>query len=199
MLRLRQAQAVACRYASSSATPAESVIELREYTLHPSGVKPFLDLSAEHAAMRARLNPGFRGCASTATLPSRACSALRPLSRRALRAASSCATPAGCSTASRTSIPSPAWRRGRIYASRSRPTRSGRATSTKRARSWHTRRVLRLRVTFAAAQTDAPSLAQESMIMLEASDCHAAAGVPPASQFKARRLCSHAACAAPRE
>ena len=62
MLRLRRAQLAARRYASSSAAGTESVIELRQYTLHPAGVKPFLDLSAEQAEMRARLNPGFRGC-----------------------------------------------------------------------------------------------------------------------------------------
>lgn len=33
---------------------------------------------------------------------------------------------------------------------------------------------------------------QESMIMLEATDCHAAAGVPPASQFLVRPLASAA-------
>ena len=64
MLRLRHAQLAARRYASSSAAGSESVIELRQYTLHPAGVKPFLDLSAEQAEMRARLNPGFRGCAA---------------------------------------------------------------------------------------------------------------------------------------
>ena len=62
MLRLRHVQLAARRYASSSAADSESVVELRQYTLHPAGVKPFLDLSAEQAELRARLNPGFRGC-----------------------------------------------------------------------------------------------------------------------------------------
>jgi hypothetical protein len=35
---------------------------MRTYTLHPQGVKPFLQLSGEAAALRSHLLPGFRGC-----------------------------------------------------------------------------------------------------------------------------------------
>ena len=51
-------------WSSAAAAPAQSVFEMREYTLHPAGVKQFLQLSAEYAALRASLNPGFRGCAA---------------------------------------------------------------------------------------------------------------------------------------
>lgn len=66
MLRLRHAQLAARRFASSAAAAPESVVELRTYTLHPAGMKSFLDLSAEYAELRARLNPGFKGCARDA-------------------------------------------------------------------------------------------------------------------------------------
>ena len=96
MLRLRHAQLAARRYASAAGAPAENVIELRQYTLHPSGVKQFLDLSAEHAEMRARLNPGFRGCVvPTVTQRLQPCLA-PPLTGRAPRTGFSCATPAAC-------------------------------------------------------------------------------------------------------
>ena len=61
---LRTSGAAQRAWSSAAAAPAQSVFEMREYTLHPAGVKQFLQLSAEYAALRASLIPGFRGCAA---------------------------------------------------------------------------------------------------------------------------------------
>eukprot|EP00775_Hariotina_reticulata_P015155 gene15155-biopygen1975 len=41
------------------------ILEIREYTLHPAGSKPFMQLAAENAQLRKQLLP-FLGCASSA-------------------------------------------------------------------------------------------------------------------------------------
>jgi hypothetical protein len=60
---LRVSVSSAPRWASTSASaaPAQTIFELRTYTLHPSGFKKFLQLSDQWAALRSKLNPGFRG------------------------------------------------------------------------------------------------------------------------------------------
>jgi hypothetical protein len=47
--------------ASAHSPSTASLFEIRTYTLHPSGIKPFLKLTAQSAELRSLLNPGFRG------------------------------------------------------------------------------------------------------------------------------------------
>jgi hypothetical protein len=66
MAQLQQRCGVASSAAAAAAAPPAvargSVLEVREYTLHPAGVKPYLKLTAEHADVRRSLLP-FLGCA----------------------------------------------------------------------------------------------------------------------------------------
>ncbi len=157
--------------------PASGVLEYRQYTLHPSGFKDFFALTNEHAELRKRLNPGFLGCvhARVALLHARA----------DVRHSMFTADTGGvlhkvhhfyhyCSMEERATVrralaASGEWQQQ--YIDRARPlvahqVRSRAAASRLGAAAeWHP---------------------QESMILLQAPDVHAAAGIPSVEAFQAR-------------